>query len=122
MLISYFNTINTIDSKLSLQKRVKCLYAIVAAFCVSNLCSSVYQHSVPISFAPHQKPKDPHLALFVCALVAVDVVILLLFTLVEGVQGNLEPSMVPNTENPSDMIGVSMIQAREVEQSRLLHC
>ena len=108
MLISYFNTINTIDSKLSLQKRVKCLYAIVAAFCVSNLCSSEHQYS--ISFAPHQKPKDYHLALFVCGLVAVDVVILLLFTLVEGVQGNLEPSMVPNTENPSDMIGVSMIQ------------
>ena len=56
---------------------------------------------------------------------AVDVIILLLFTLVEGVQGNLEPSMVPNTENPSDTQGVSMmqtfIQAQEVEQSRLLH-
>ena len=77
-------------------------------------------------FASDQKPKDPHLVLFVCALVAVDVIILLLFTLVEGVQGNLEPSMVPNTENPSDTQGVSMmqtfIQAQEVEQSRLLHC
>ena len=65
------------------------------------------------------------MALFVCALVAVDVIILLLFTLVEGVQGNLEPSMVPNVENPSDTQGVSMmqtfIQAQEVEQSRLLH-
>ena len=76
---------------------------------VSNLCFSVHQHSIP--FPPHQKPKDSHLALFVCALVAVDVVILLLFTLVEGLQGNLEPSMVPNTENPSDTIGVSMIHA-----------
>ena len=91
----------------------------------SVLATSVplYTNTLFLSlFPPHQKPKDPHLALFVCALVAVDVVILLLFTLVEGVQGNLEPSMVPNTENPSDMIGVSMIQAREVEQSRLLHC
>ena len=56
---------------------------------------------------------------------AVDVIILLLFTLVEGVRGNLEPSLVPNTENPSDTQGVSMmqtfIQAQEVEQSRLLH-
>ena len=65
------------------------------------------------------------MALFVCALVAVDVIILLLFTLVEGLQGNLEPSLVPNTENPSDTQGVSMmqtfIQAQELEQSRLLH-
>ena len=78
-----------------------------------------------LSFAFDQKPKDPHLALFVCALVAVDVIILLLFTLVEGLQGNLEPSLVPNTENPSDTQGVSMMQtfipAQEVEQSRLLH-
>ena len=40
-------------------------------------------------------------------------------------QGNLEPSLVPNTENPSDTQGVSMmqtfIQAQEVEQSWLLH-
>ena len=79
-----------------------------------------------LSFAPHQKPKDHHLALFVCALVAVDVIILLLFTLVEGLQGNLEPSLVPNTENPSDTQGVSMMQtsipAQEAEQTRLLHC
>ena len=57
-----------------------------------------------------QKLKDYHLALFVCALVAVDVVILFIYTLVEGLRGNLEPSMVPNTENPSDTIGVSMMQ------------
>ena len=63
-----------------------------------------------MSFTVHQKLKDYHLALFVCALVAVDVVILLLFTLVEGVQGNLEPSMVLNTENPSDTRGVSMMK------------
>ena len=57
-----------------------------------------------------QKLKDYHLALFVCALVAVDVVILFIYTLVEGLRGNLEPSMVPNTENPSDTIGVSTMQ------------
>ena len=57
-----------------------------------------------------QKLKDYHLALFVCALVAVDVFILFIYTLVEGLQGNLEPSMVSNTENPSDTIGVSMMQ------------
>ena len=85
--------------------------AIVTVFCVNNHWSSAYQ--LLLSFASDQKPKDYHLALFVCALVAVDVIILLLFTLVEGLQGNLEPSMVPNTENPSDTQGVSMMQAKK---------
>ena len=57
-----------------------------------------------------QKLKDYHLALFVCALVAVDVVILFIYTLVEGLRGNLEPMKVPNSENPSDTIGVSTMQ------------
>ena len=96
----------------------------MAVFCVNNHWPFEYQLLSP--FAPHQKPKDYHLALFVCALVAVDVIILLLFTLVEGLQGNLEPSLVPNTENPSDTQGVSMMQtsipAQEAEQTRLLHC
>ena len=48
--------------------------------------------------------------MFVCVLVAVDVVILFIYTLVEGVRGNLEPMRVSNTENPSETRGVSMMQ------------
>ena len=66
--------------------------------------------TISAPFAPHQKLKDPHLALFVCALVAVDVIILLLFTLVEGLGGGFEPMSVSNTENPSETRGVSMMQ------------
>ena len=57
-----------------------------------------------------QTLKDPHLALIVCALVAVDLVILFTYTLVEELRGNLEPMMVSNTENPSETRGVSMMQ------------
>ena len=57
-----------------------------------------------------QTLKDYHLALFVCVLVAVDVVILFIYTLVEGVRGNLEPMRVSNSENPSETKGVSMMQ------------
>ena len=57
-----------------------------------------------------QTLKDYHLALFVCVLVAVDVVILFIYTLVEGVRGNLEPMRESNTENPSETRGVSMMQ------------
>ena len=45
--------------------------------------------------------------LFVLALVVVDVVILLTYTIVEGINGNLEPMKVVNAENPNDIIGVS---------------
>ena len=57
-----------------------------------------------------QALKDYHLALFVCALVAVDVLILFIYTLVEGLRGNLEPMRVSNTENPSNTQGVRMMQ------------
>ena len=66
--------------------------------------------TISAPFAPHQTLKDHHLALFVCALVAVDLVILFIYTLVEGVRGGLEPMRVSNTENPSETRGVSMMQ------------
>ena len=66
--------------------------------------------TISAPFAPHQTLKDHHLALFVCALVAVDLVILFIYTLVEGVRGGLEPMRVSNTENPSEARGVSMMQ------------
>ena len=51
--------------------------------------------------------RDLHITLFVLALVVVDVVILMTYTIVEGVKGNLEPMRVVNAENPHDIIGVS---------------
>ena len=66
---------------------------------------------------PHQAIKDYILALFVCALVMVDVAILTgytLRTLIEGLRGNLEANRTVHAENPSDIIGVSM--------TRLLDC
>jgi len=53
--------------------------------------------------------KDYVLALFVCALVTVDVVILFVYTLVEGLMGNLEPTRTVHAENPSDSHGVSRV-------------
>ena len=53
-----------------------------------------------------QKIQDYHLALFVGILVIVDVVILLIYTVVEGYEGNLGPTKTVNAENPSDTRGV----------------
>ena len=50
--------------------------------------------------------KDCHLAFGVLALVLVDLIILLVYTIVEGVQGNLTVIRVPNREYPMDMEGV----------------
>jgi len=57
----------------------------------------------------HKIMKDYMLALFVCALVTVDVVILFVYTLVEGLMGNLEPTRTVHAENPSDSHGVSRV-------------
>ena len=46
------------------------------------------------------------MALFVCALVTVDVVILLVYTLVEGLMGNLEPKRTVHAEHPDMLHGV----------------
>ena len=46
------------------------------------------------------------MALFVCALVTVDVVVLFVYTLVEGVRGNLEAKRTAHVEHPSDKMGV----------------
>ena len=73
----------------------------------SILCTLLQTKTVSVSF---QKMKDYHLALFVCVLVAVDVLILFIYTLVEGLRGSLEPMRVSNAENPLDTRGVSMMQ------------
>ena len=51
--------------------------------------------------------KDFHLALVVLVLVIVDLLILAVYTAVEGVKGNLSAHRMLNKENPMDMIGVS---------------
>ena len=47
------------------------------------------------------------MALFVGILVIVDVLILLIYTVHEGIWGNLDPTKTINVENPSDTHGVS---------------
>ena len=51
--------------------------------------------------------KDWHLALGVLTLVLVDITILLVYTTVEGVRGNLTAIRVSNRENPRGVQGVS---------------
>ena len=50
--------------------------------------------------------KDWHLALGVLLLVLIDLIILLVYTIVEGVQGNLTVTRVHNQENYSNIEGV----------------
>ena len=55
----------------------------------------------------HIQPlKDRHLAVGVVLLVLIDVIILLVYTIVEGVQGNLAAIRVPNRENLMNVEGV----------------
>ena len=78
------------------------------------LCSISIAAPLRIFFAPlftSQTIKDYQLALFVCALVVVDVVILLVYTLVEGLRGNLTPIRVTSAENPSYTLWVSKYQS-----------
>ena len=63
-----------------------------------------------LHYYSHQIMKDKHLALFVIALVVVDVVILSVYTLVDGLMGNLEPTKVISAENPSYTLQVSQNQ------------
>lgn len=55
-----------------------------------------------------QNIQNYHIALYVLALVLVDVVILLTYTIVEVIQDNLAPMKTANAENPSGIQGVSM--------------
>lgn len=47
------------------------------------------------------------LILGVGVLVAIDVAILFLYDIIEGLRGNLEAQWFPNRENPQDLQGVS---------------
>ena len=50
---------------------------------------------------------DWHLAVAVLCLVTIDVLILGVFLLVEGVRGRLTTRLIPNRERPREIIGVS---------------
>ena len=54
----------------------------------------------------YQPLQDWMLALGVVVLVAVDVIILAVYNVVEGVRGNLSATRVFNRENPEDKTGV----------------
>ena len=59
------------------------------------------------SLCPYTQPlQDKYLALGVLVLVLIDVIILLVYTIVEGVQGNLTAIRVPNRENLMNVEGV----------------
>jgi len=47
------------------------------------------------------------LACGVALLVVIDVVILTVYSIVEGIQGRLTSTKVPNAENTEDLVGVS---------------
>ena len=51
--------------------------------------------------------KDWMLALGVAVLVAIDIIILTTYNLVEGLRGNFVATKVSNLENPEDLSGVS---------------
>ena len=53
-----------------------------------------------------QKIKDWQLALGVLTLVLADLTILLVYTVVEGIQGNLTVDLIPNKEKPMSVDGV----------------
>ena len=75
-----------------------------------------YSHSnlVTVSEFPSswQEFHDWHLALAVLLLAVIDVSILGLYMLVDGVRGQLGATRIVNRENPEDMIGVSEFQER----------
>ena len=65
-----------------------------------NTCTYIYIHNA------YQPLQDRYLALGVLVLVLVDVIILLVYTIVEGVQGNLIAIRVGNRENLMNVEGV----------------
>ena len=55
-----------------------------------------------------QPIKDWMLACGVALLVVIDVVILTVYSIVEGIKGRLTSSKIPNSENTEDLVGVSV--------------
>ncbi len=57
-----------------------------------------------------QKIHDWHLALVVLVLVLIDLVILTIYMMVEGLRGNLEAERIPDRENPMEEVGVRKLE------------
>ena len=61
-----------------------------------------------LSYNITQNLKDLKLALCVAVLVLIDVLILLIYTIVEGLRGSLKAVLMQSEENPLSEIGVSL--------------
>ena len=64
-----------------------------------------------------QSLKDWKLALVVAVFVLIDVIILLVYTIIEGLRGNLNAMLVQNEETPSSEVGVRIVCNRSVTTS-----
>ena len=64
-----------------------------------------------------QSLKDWKLALVVAVFVLIDVIILLVYTIIEGLRGNLNAMLVQNEETPSSEVGVRIVCNRCVTTS-----
>ena len=76
----------------------KLINSVIWTMLMDTICTHIHIHIKPL--------QDRYLALGVLVLVLVDVSILLVYTIVEGVQGNLAAMRVPNRENPMNVEGV----------------
>ena len=72
----------------------------------STLYTCIYTHTHTHTCAHMQSLQDLHLAAMVLFLLVIDVVILVIYTIVEESQGNLDAIRVPNLENTRDVEGV----------------
>lgn len=63
---------------------------------------------------PFQTVKDLHLFVFIGALIAVDLLILVIYTIIQGANGNINAQKNANTEHPSDEKGVSKTETSVV--------
>ena len=61
-----------------------------------------------ISYNITQNLKDLKLALGIAVLVLIDILILVVYTIVEGLSGGLKATLVQNEENSSSEFGVSI--------------
>jgi len=84
--------------------------------CLLNLIKWTFAHKHT------QALKDWYLAVGVFLLVFVDLIILLTYNIVEGVQGNLTAVRVPNRENVMDVNGVGWFTiSNELQSSSSFH-
>ena len=71
------------------------------------MCSLILYFPLHLYNNITQNLKDLKLALGVAVLVLIDILILVVYTIVEGLRGSLKATLVQNEENSSSEIGVS---------------